>query len=103
MAQDNPNFPIGTASINWFDSSNNLHIRVYSTDGYNVTEWCIDQNGSQPGWYVGGFSEAGSAVSATCWVADGQPSIRVYCTFEDVTQEWTLNPGQLWEKGNTFP
>ena len=103
MAQDNPNFPISTAAINWFDSSNNLHIRVYSTDGYNVIEWCIDQGGSNSGWYVGGFSAPASAVSATAWVTNGEVSIRVYCTFEDVTQEWALDPGAVWSKGNTFP
>ena len=26
---DNPDFPVGTAAINWFDSSGQLLIRVY--------------------------------------------------------------------------
>lgn len=42
---DNPNYPIGTAAVNWLDSSNQLHIRVYSTDGYTVTERCFDGSG----------------------------------------------------------
>ena len=100
MAQDNSNFPISTAAINWFDSSNNLHIRVYSTDGYNVTEWCIDQGGSNSGWYVGGFSAPGSAVSATVWQTSSGASIRVYCTNEDTTTEWCTDPGAAWYQGS---
>ena len=99
---DNPDMPIGSAVVSWQDSGG-LHIRVYSTDGYNVTEWCIDQGGSNSGWYVGGFSAPASAVSATAWVTNGEVSIRVYCTFEDATQEWVLDPGQVWAKGNSFP
>ena len=34
--QDDPNYPIGTASVSWLDFSQTVHIRVYSTDGYNV-------------------------------------------------------------------
>lgn len=98
---DNPNFPIGTASINWIDSNGGSHIRVYSTDGYNVSEWCWDQGGTA--WTQGAFSAPGSAVSATCWMGNAGLYIRVYCTFEDVTQEWCANPGGGWEKGATLP
>ena len=66
MAQDNPNYPIGTASVSWLDESGQIHIRVYSTDGYNVSERCWDGNG----WTNGGFGpQAGSAVSG--WSALG--------------------------------
>jgi hypothetical protein len=95
MAQDNPNFPIGTAAISWIDSGGILHIRVYSTDGYNVTERCADGQG----WTTGAFSEAGSAVSATCWNASDGAHIRVYCTFEDTTTEWCNDPGTGWTQG----
>lgn len=87
-------FPIGTAAINWFDSGGQLHIRVYSSDGYNVTEQCNDGQG----WATGQFNEAGSAVSATCWQQDGV-HIRVYCTFEDKTVEWCNDPGSGWTQG----
>lgn len=96
MAQDNPNFPIGTAAINWFDSSGNLHIRVYSTDGYNVTERCADGQG----WTTGGFNAPGSAVSATCWNASDGTHIRVYSTFEDTTTEYCWDPGTSWTGGS---
>ena len=95
---DNPNFPIGTAAINWFDSSGGLHIRVYSTDGYNVTERCIDAGSS--GWTTGAFSEPGGQVSATCWTASDGVHIRVYCNFEDLTTEWCNDPGTGWTKGS---
>ena len=92
---DNPNFPIGTAAINWLDGSGQVHIRVYSTDGYNVTERCWDGSG----WTNGGFSAAGSAVSATSWMGRGGLSIRVDCTFEDTTTEWCIDQGGNWYKG----
>ena len=96
MAADNPNFPIGTASISWFDTSGQLHIRVYSCDGYNVTERCNDGNG----WNTGSFSAPGSNVSAITWNASDGTHIRVYCTFQDVTTEWCTDPGTVWAKGS---
>jgi hypothetical protein len=98
MAQDNPNYPTGTAAINWIDSGGALHIRVYSTDGYNVTERCSDTGG--PGWTAGQFSQPGTAVSATCWQTSAGVSIRVYCTFEDTTTEWCTDPNVAWYKGS---
>lgn len=99
MAGDNPNFPIATAAINWFDSGGNLHVRVYSTDGYTVTERCDDQGGT--GWTTGSFSQPGSAVSATVWVASDGAHIRVYCTSGDTTTEWCSDPGSTdWTKGS---
>jgi hypothetical protein len=96
MAKDNPNFPIGTAVVSW-QYQNSLHIRVYSTDGYNVIERCNDQGG--PGWVTGAFKEPGSQVSATVWIASDGVHIRVYCTFEDKTTEWCNDPGKGWTKG----
>jgi hypothetical protein len=97
MTQGNPNFPIGTAAISWFDSGGGLHIRVYSSDGYNVTERCIDPNS---GWTTGAFSEAGSQISATCWNASDGVHVRVYCNFQNKTTEWCNDPGSGWTKGS---
>jgi hypothetical protein len=95
----NPNFPIGTATVNWFDANGGLHIRVYSTDGYGVIERCIDAGGS--GWTTGSFSQPGSAVSATVWTASDGAHIRVYCTNDDGTTEWCSDPGTSgWTKGS---
>ena len=95
MAQDDPNFPIGTAAVSWLDSGGTIHIRVYSTDGYNVSERCWDGSG----WTTGGFKQSGSAVSATSWQTQAGISIRVYCTFEDSTVEWCWDPGTGWYQG----
>jgi hypothetical protein len=92
---DNPDFPIGTAAVSWLDGSGQIHLRVYSTDGYNVSERCWDGSG----WTNGSFAQAGSAVSATCWQGSGGLSIRVYCTFEDETIEWCIDQGGGWYKG----
>jgi hypothetical protein len=89
-------YPIGTAAISWFDSNNQLHIRVYSTDGYTVTERCADGQG----WTTGEFSQPGGAVSATCWNDSAGVHLRVYCTFEDTTTEWCNDPGTGWTQGS---
>jgi hypothetical protein len=94
---DNSNMPIGTAVVSWQDSGG-LHIRVYSTDGYNVTERCADTGTS--GWTDGSFSAPGSAVSATVWQDSGGLHLRVYCTFEDGTTEYCADTGTSgWTKG----
>lgn len=96
---DNPNFPISTAAINWFDSAGQLHIRIYSSDGYNVIERCNDGQG----WRTGQFKQPGKQVSAMQWtVADGT-HIRVYCTTDDVTTEWCEDPATGWTKGSYTP
>ena len=95
MAQDNPAYPIATAAISWTDSGGQPHIRVYSTDGYNVTERCFDGES----WADGAFKQPGSAVSATCWTSGGSVSLRVYCTFEDTTIEWCSDSGSSWTQG----
>jgi hypothetical protein len=92
---DNPNYPIATAATAWVDSQGVNHTRVYSTDGYNVSERCWDGDG----WTTGGFSAPGSAVSATSYFANGAWSIRVYCTFEDKTVEWCTDGGGSWYQG----
>ena len=95
---DNPSFPIATAAINWFDSNGDLHIRVYSTDGYNVIERCADTGTN--GWTAGSFSQPGSQVSATTWADSAGQHIRVYCTFQDGTTEWCMDPGSSsWTQG----
>lgn len=96
MAADNENFPIATAAVNWFDSSNQLHIRVYSTDGYNITERCWDGQG----WTTGGFATPGGAVSATAWTASDGAHVRVYATNNDATTEWCFDPATNWTQGS---
>jgi hypothetical protein len=63
----------GTLSaVSWFD--NQPHLRIYKSDGQNVTEQGYDGN-----WYTGGFSQQGSTVGATSWIdGGGQHHIRVY-------------------------
>jgi len=96
MAQDNPNFPVGTAAVSWLDSGGTVHIRVYSTDGYNVSERCWD--GSD--WTNGGFAAQGAQVSATSWQDQNGPCIRVYCNFEDKTVEYCWDAGGSgWYQG----
>jgi hypothetical protein len=94
IMSDNTSMPVGSAAVSWQDSGG-LHIRVYSTDGYNVSERCWDDNG----WTTGSFSAKGSAVSATCWPNGSSASIRVYCTFEDKTLEMCSDPGGNWYQG----
>jgi hypothetical protein len=91
----NPSFPIDTAAVNWLDGGGQVHIRVYSSDGYNVTERCWDGDG----WTTGGFAQQGAVVSATSWQGGGGLSIRVYCTFQDKTTEWCWDQGGDWYVG----
>jgi hypothetical protein len=94
---DNSSMPINTAAVSWQDSGG-LHIRVYSTDGYNVIERCTDTGGT--GWTAGSLNVPGSDVSATVWQDSGGVHIRVYATFEDGTTEWCFDPGSTsWTQG----
>jgi hypothetical protein len=95
---DGPEASVATAAINWFDSQGGLHIRVYSSDGNNVTERCSDAGGS--GWTTGAFAQPGIAVSATVWTVNGAPSIRVYVTQFGTTTEWCSDPNQTWHQGS---
>lgn len=91
-----PKYPISTAVVNWFDTAGQLHIRVYSCDGYEVIERCNDGNG----WVTGQFKAPGSHVSATAWMAGNGANIRVYCTSDDVTTEWVCDPANTsWTQG----
>ncbi|OYY90024.1 MAG: hypothetical protein B7Y45_09645 [Sphingomonas sp. 28-66-16] len=85
-----------TAAVNWYDGSGQLHIRVYSSDGYTVTERCADGQG----WTDGAFKQPGSQVSATAWTASDGAHIRVYCTANDGTTEWCADPDTAWTKGS---
>jgi len=93
---DNPNYPIATAAVSWTDAEGQVHIRVYSSDGYNVIERCQDGGGA---WQTGQFSAPGAQVSATAWMAADGVHLRVYCTSEDVTTEWCGDPATGWTKG----
>jgi hypothetical protein len=93
---DIPTMPIRTAAVSWQDSGG-LHLRVYSSDGYNVIERCADAGTD---WTAGSFTAPGSDVSATCWQDDGGVHIRVYCTAEDATTEWCFDAGSGWSKGS---
>ena len=94
-----PNFPIDTASVSWLDDSGQVHIRVYSSDGYNVTERCWDASG----WTAGSFAAQGSTISATAWQDGAGTSIRVYCTFQDKSTEWCSDQGGAWYQGEYTP
>ncbi len=90
-----PKNSISTASVSWVDGNGTIHIRVYSTDGYNVTGRCWDGSG----WADGGFKASGEAVSATSWHTS-DVNIRVYCTFEDKTVEYCWDAGGSgWYQG----
>ena len=91
-------YPIDTAAVSWTDNQG-VHIRIYTSDGYTVTEQCADPGAN---WTAGIFSQPGSAVAATCWQAGGGVYIRVYCTFEDATTEWCSDPDKQWYRG-AFP
>ena len=95
----NPNYPISTAAVNWFDGGGQLHIRVYSSDGYTITERCNDGSG----WVTGQFSAPGKTVSAMVWTASDGAPIRVYATIDDNTTEWACDPTTGWTKGSYTP
>lgn len=95
-----PQRPLRTASVNWFDG--NIHIRVYSSDGFNVIERAINQ--PDTAWRTTDFSQPGAEVSATAWLAPDGAHIRVYCTLDDTTTEWCSDPGTPgWTKGGYTP
>lgn len=94
----NATYPVGTASVSWLDGSGQIQIRVFTTDGYNVTERVMD---GANGWTDGTLSQPGSAVSATHWTGSDGDHIRVYCTSEDDTVEWCLDPEKSdWYQGS---
>lgn len=91
----NHSFPSNTASVSWVDSSGNTMIRVYSSDGYNVTETAWDGSA----WAATTFKQSGSAVSATAQSRSGTGWIRVYCTFQGHTTEYCCDDGSSWYQG----
>ena len=95
-------FDINVAAINWFDSSNGLHIRVYASDGNTITERCMDAGNNA--WTTGDFKQPGTTASATVWVDSQGSHIRVYAVNEGVTTEWCADPGNGgWTQGSYAP
>jgi hypothetical protein len=90
---DDPNYPVGTAAVNWVDSGGQVHLRVYSCDGYTITERCYD------GSWTTGFTCPGSDVSATAWQDSGGVHIRLYATLDDKTTEWCYDNSGSWYVG----
>lgn len=96
---DEPNMPVSTATVSWIDSGGQLHLRVYSCDGYTVNEMANDGNG----WVNTSYTQ-GSDASATCWQDNqGYAHIRLYCTQGDTTIEWCYDEPNGWSKGSYQP
>jgi hypothetical protein len=90
-----PKNSVNTASTSWLDHNGTIHIRVYSSDGYTVTERCWDGSG----WFDGAFTAPGESASATSW-STSDINLRVYCTFEDKTVEYCNDAGGSgWYQG----
>ncbi len=91
--------PNATASISWVDQNGIAQLHVFSTDGYTVTQryW------GSSSWLTGGFTAPGSHVSATVYLLQGQPYIRVYCTGQDKTVEYCWDAGGAWYTGSYTP
>lgn len=85
----NPNLPVATASVACTDGAGDTTLRVYSSDGYNVTERMTISTG----WVDGPLSVPGNAISAISWTNSEGVYVRVYCTDADSTTEWCLDPG----------
>jgi hypothetical protein len=88
MASNAPQ-TIATASASWIDAQGGLHLHVFSTDGFTVTERYAAP--STNGWTDGTLSQPATALSATAWVDPNGGHVRVYCTNEDATTEWCLD------------
>ena len=69
------------------------HLRIYSSDGVNITEKCWSD-----GWVDGIFKAPGQSVSATTWF-DGSVHVRVYAVNAGVTTEWCWDADGPWYKG----
>jgi hypothetical protein len=95
MGGDNSSYPISTCAASWFDSAHTLHIRVYSSDGYTITERCNDGQG-----WVTGASFKGNQASVTVWQDSTGEHIRLYVTNADTTTEYCNDPGTSgWTTG----
>lgn len=93
---DQPNMPVSTAVVSW-SANGSTWLRVYSCDGYNVTEMSTETGQ----WAATGFTAPGSDVSATCWQDSNGLHFRVYCTIDDTTTEWCNDGGASgnWYQG----
>src|SRR5271155_942289 len=81
-----------TAAVSWWGPT----IRVYSSDGHEITERCWDGGGE---WYTGLFKDAGQDVSATGWLDPVRiRHVRVYASNDGVITEWCWD-GDVWYKG----
>ncbi len=94
MASNAP-YIADTAVVNWVDAGGHVHLRVYESDGQNVTERLTDGSG----WQTGTFSQPGGQVAATAWYIGGQSYVRVYCSSFGATTEWCSDAGGAWYKG----
>jgi len=96
----NPFLPVATASVSWVDPQG-LHIHVFTTDGFTVTERAMVPG--QSGWINGTLPATAEAndISAACWVDSDGGHIRLYCTAGDATTEWCLDgEGSAWYRGS---
>ena len=89
--------PVATASVSWVDSDGTRHTRVYSCDGYIVTERCND---GASDWYTGKFRAPGAEVSAAVWQDPKGTHLRVYCTVRERTVEYRNDPDSGWSAGS---
>jgi Fungal fucose-specific lectin len=84
------NFNNSTAVVSW----GNVSLRVYSSDGQNVTEKCWDGGGP---WYVGAMKAVGQSVGAASWLdTGGQIHIRVYVSNQGKIVEY------CWDKDTWY-
>ena len=85
------------ASVSWYDTSE--HIRVYHSNGSQVTERCCDGQGKP--WYTGAMSANGTSVGATSWTDPDGFYIRVYVAGADgeITEHCCVK-GEKWFVGD---
>ncbi|MGB8885201.1 MAG: hypothetical protein WCC87_00665 [Candidatus Korobacteraceae bacterium] len=82
------------AAISWKDKTRNNQIRVYLSDGSNITEWVFSA-----GWVKGALSVPGKYVAAACF--GDVPALRVYVSDGTNITEWCNDDGSInWYKGN---
>lgn len=80
-------------AVSWVDKQ--VHLRVYSGNGSQVTERCYDG----ANWYTGAFSQPGTTVGATSWLdSTGQIHLRVYVgsSANGAINEW------CWDKDKWY-
>lgn len=90
-----PQIPANSAVASYIDGGGNSIIHVFVSDGYTVT----DKVWTGAVWQSGSFSQAGRNVSATAYVVNGTPCIRVYCVSQDVLTEYGQDGGGSWYVG----